>query len=277
MLELILNDFTWERPVSPKKGFMWRSWDNERQLIRVPGAEFVSYNPHAGIFRDFADLKQTPEAVLQFANRYGMLRNRLDFNDFSFWRMGIQQMSELVPLGDAIVGDDWKAIPKALEPFIGNPLRDSEYLRPVRAKQERREQVTRDELAHAAIMCLYHAISPLHRFEPVASWNSRLGKVELRLKFCDLINFIYYQLGHAVIGRRKFRQCPTCGKWFVLIPGVNRADRSLCSGYCRLKLSRQRKAAAIKLHNEGWTPKQIAEQVDSSVYQVKQWIGEASA
>jgi hypothetical protein len=251
--------------------------DHERQLLRAPGVEFVSYHPHDGIHRDFASLKQTPQAVLQFANRYGMLRERPEFNDFSVWRMGIQQMSELVPLGDAIVGDDWQAIPKALEPFLGNPLRDSEYLRPICAKRERGEQVTRDELAHAAIMCLYHAIAPLHRFEPVASWNARLGKVELRLKSSNLIDFIYYQLGHAVIGRRKFRQCPICGKWFVLIPGVNRADRSLCSGYCRLKLSRQRKVATIKLHNEGWTPKQIAEEVESSVSKVKQWIDEANA
>lgn len=276
MLELILDDFTWERPVSPKKGFIWHSWDNEHQLIPVPGAEFVSYHPHAGIHRDFAFLKQTPEAVLQFANRYGMLRTRPAFNDFSYWRIGIEQMSELVPLGDAIVGDDWNAIPEALEPFLRDPRRDSEYLRPVHAKRKRGEQVTRDELADAAIMCLYHAIAPLHRFEPVASWNARLGKIELRLGFPDLISFIYYQLGHAVIGRRKYRQCPICGKWFVLIPGVNRADRSLCSGYCRLKRSRQRKVTAIKLHNEGWTPKQIADEVESSVSKVKQWIDEAT-
>jgi hypothetical protein len=276
MLQLILDDFTWQRPASRKKGFTWEGAGEEMRLVWVPGAAFHSYHPHPGIFRDFAGLAATPEAVLKFANRYGALRQKLEFNSFPFWRQGIQHMAELVTLSDAVTVGDWKRIPKALEPFLGDAsLSDAADLHPIGQKHKRGEVVARNEQAHAAVMRLYHAIAPVERFEMEASWNSLTGNVELRLKPGDLLGFMFLQLGYAVIGGRRFRQCPVCGKWSLLTPGVNRADRTTCSGYCRLQLYRRRKAKAVELYRRGRAPKKIAQEIGSAVSKVKQWVSEA--
>src|SRR5438876_1147354 len=114
MMQLIVDDFTWHRPASRKRGFTWEGTGDDMRLVRVPGAAFNTYQPHPGIFRDFAGLEKTPEAVLNFANRYGALCERLEFNSFPFWRKGIQHMDELITLSDAVTVNDWKKIPEAL-------------------------------------------------------------------------------------------------------------------------------------------------------------------
>jgi hypothetical protein len=276
MLQLHLDDFTWQRPASRKRGFTWEGTGEDMCLARVPGAAFNSYRPHPGIFRDFARLEQTPKAVLSFANRYGPLRQRLEFNAFPFWRKGIQDMAKLVTLSDAVTAGDWNTIPEALAPFLANAyLRDAADIRPIRQKQKRGEEVSRNELAHAAVIRLWQAIAPIQRLEAQGSWNSMTGKVELRLKHADLLGIMFFQLGHALIGGRRFRQCTVCGKWSLLEPGVNRADRTTCSGYCRLKLCRQRRAKAVALHSRGWGSNKIAKEIGSDVSNVKKWVSQA--
>ena len=276
MLQLILDDFTWQRPASRKKGLAWEGRGEDLRLVRVPGAAFNSYRPHPGIFRDFAGLQQTPEAVLNFANRYGALRQRLEFNSLPFWRQGIRHMHELVTLSDAVTAGDWKRIPEALEPFLDDAfLADAADIRPIRPKQRRREKVSQNEQAQAAVTRLYHALKPVERFALEGSWNSLTGNVEVRLKPPDLLGFMFLQLGHAFLGGHRFQQCLVCGKCSLLLPGVNRKDRTTCSGYCRLKLYRQRKAKAVALHHGGWAPQKIANEIGSDVSKVKKWISQA--
>src|SRR5262249_203304 len=156
------------------------------------------------IFRDFADLKQTPAAIVHFANRYGDLRGER-MSDFSFWLKGIQQMGDLVRLSDAVTTGDWKRIPQALQTFLADAsLATSAELRPLRQKQKRSEVVTRNDQTQAAIMRLYHAIAPVERFNGTSSWNSLTGNVEVRLVPADLLGFMFLQLGGALIGGRRF-------------------------------------------------------------------------
>jgi hypothetical protein len=276
MLQLSLDEFSWQRPASRKKGFAWEGTGEHMQLVHVPGAAFSSFRPDAAIFREFAGLEQSPDAVLNFANRYGALRQRLEFNPFSFWRTGIQQMSQLVTLSDAVTAGDWKRIPKAIQPFLADPnLANAGDIRPIRQKQKHGELVSRNELAHAAVVRLCHAIMPFERLEVEGSWNSLSGRVVLRLKHEDLLGFMFCQLGHAFIGGRCFLQCAVCGKWSLLSPGVNRADRTTCSDYCRLRRHRQRRAKADELHRKGWSPEKIAKEIGSDVSKVKNWLSQA--
>jgi hypothetical protein len=124
-------------------------------------------------------------------------------------------------------------------------------------------------------MRVYHAIAPLERLGVEGSWNPRTGKVEVRLPPADLLGFLFLQLGRAFVGGLRFRQCPGCGKWSLLTPGVNRADRTTCSDYCRLKLYRQRRAQAVALGHRGWTPEQIAKEIGSNISRVKSWLSPA--
>jgi hypothetical protein len=276
MLPLIFDDFTWHRPAARKRGFTWAGAGQDMCLVPVPGAAFDRYQPHPGIFRDFAGLDRRPAAVLDFANRYGALCHRPEFNPFSSWRKGIQQMADLVALGGAVTEGPWRRIPEALEPFVANAsLASAGDIRPIRRKQERGEAVSRNEQAQAAVARLYHAISPLERLALEGSWNPLTRQVELRLRPADLLGFMFLQLGCAVLGGRRFRPCRVCGKWSLLTPGVNRADRTTCSGYCRLKLCRQRRARAVALHHRGWAPEKIAKEIGSAVSKVKAWVSQA--
>jgi hypothetical protein len=276
MLQLIWDEFTWDRPAARKRGFAWDTTGEDARLARVPGAAFTPYQPHPGIFRDFAGLDPTPAAILEFANRYGALGHRLELNPLSFWRKGVQHLAELVRLGDAVAAGDRKGLAEALGPFLADAsLADAADIRPIRHRQGRGEKVSANEQARAAVTRLYHAVAPAERFEGEVSWNAVTGRVELRLKPADLLGFMLLQLGGAVIGGRRFRRCRVCGKWSLLMPGVNRADRTTCSGYCRLKLCRQRRAQAVELHRRGWTPERIAKEIGSAVSQVKAWVSQA--
>jgi hypothetical protein len=98
--------------------------------------------------------------------------------------------------------------------------------------------------------------------------------VELRLKHANLLDFMFFQLGHALLGGQRFRQCAACGKWSLLRPGVNRADRATCSAYCRLRLHRQRRTKAEELHRRGWSAQKIAQEIGSDVSKVRQWLSQ---
>ena len=267
---LILDEFNWQRPVSRKKGLLWEERDGYLTLANLPNAVFKPYQPHPGIFRDFADLRPTPEAALNFANRYGRLQDRPGLDSFDFWRQGIQHMSQLVALSDAVTQADWKRIPKALEPFLSNSsLASAADIRPISQKQRRGEEVSRNELAHAAVMRLCQAIAPAERFNVEGFWSPS-HKVALRFKHADLLGFMFYQLGLALIGGRQFRRCDGCGKW-SLTYGVSRSNRITCSDYCRLRLCRQRKKTE-ELHQQGWSPHKIAREIREDVAKVKKWL-----
>jgi hypothetical protein len=266
---LALDLFTWQRPVFRKKGFQWEETDGDLRLVPVPGAALQAYQPHPGIFRDFADLEPTPEAVLNFANRYGTLQNRLEWNSFAFWRQGIQHFNQLVTLSDAVTGADREKISKALEPFLSNPsLASAGHIRPILQKQKRGENICPNKFVHAAVLCLIHAISPAERFNVQGSWS--FGKVVVQFKHANLLGYMFHQLGLALIGGRQFRRCEGCGKW-SLTSGVNRSNRTTCSDYCRLRLHRQRKKAR-EMHRQGCSARKIANEIREEVSKVKKWL-----
>jgi hypothetical protein len=273
MLRLISDDFIWQQTAGRRPAYAWAGTGDDRCLVEVPGARFKSYRPHPGIFRDFASLDLTPASVLHFANRYGPLRETLELNSFAFWRQGIRDMTDLVGVSDALTGGDWKTIRRALEPFLADAcFARADDLRPIRQRQRRGEKVPPNLWADAAVMRLYHAIRPVQRFQGEGSWNDFTGSVELRLRAGDLLDFMFLELGNATLGNLRFWQCAACGRWFLLKPGVNRADRTTCTGYCRLKLSRQRKSRALELHRSGWSPERIAREIDSHLSTVKRWL-----
>src|SRR5260370_23994124 len=235
MLQLSLDEFSWQRPASRKKGFAWEGTGEHMQLVHVPGAAFSSFRPDAAIFREFAGLEQSPDAVLNFANRYGALRQRLEFNPFSFWRTGIQQMSQLVTFSDAVTAGDWKRIPKAIQTFLADPnLANAGDIRPIRQKQKQGELVSRNELAHAAVVRLCHAIMPFERLEVEGSWNSLSGRVVLRLKHEDLLGFMFCQLGHAFIGGSCFFYWARAAWVTSLFPPGDSSGPAPSSGFCRV-------------------------------------------
>ena len=80
------------------------------------------------------------------------------------------------------------------------------------------------------------------------------------------------QFALALACDKHYQRCASCGKWYELLPGVNRADRQTCSQLCRTRLYRQRMEQARALHAEGKTARAIARALDAKVDAVTKWI-----
>jgi len=80
------------------------------------------------------------------------------------------------------------------------------------------------------------------------------------------------QFALALAGDKHYQQCVSCGKWYELLPGVNRADKQTCSQTCPTRLYRQRKQRALALHAAGKTARAIARELEAKVEAVTKWI-----
>lgn len=284
MLTLTFEDFAWERPAGRKKGFAWEGTGEAMRLVRLPGVAFKTYQPHSGLYREFAGLQETPKSIVRFANRYGSLGevSRPDMGEVSHgrftedWLARIRRMRLTVALADAVGAGELAAIRKALvalflldQAVLEGDLLLGEVMRGANPDPRR---LTPDEVAMVAARRLYYPLRGCLDLHAAATWNSRKKSVDVRLRYWGIWEFMYAQMCIALVQGWKFQQCVACGKWFQLSPGVNRADRSSCSPSCRFTLYRRRKQQAQGLHEEGKTPKQIAREVGSSVETIKNWL-----
>src|SRR5262249_16845051 len=105
------------------------------------------------------------------------------------------------------------------------------------------------------------------------AWDREAVRPVLRLAPHGLFGAICLQFAQAIDGDRNYQACPVCGRWFELAPGVNRADKLMCSDACRMRAYRQRQERARQMHAEGKNARQIAAELESDVATVKGWIG----
>jgi hypothetical protein len=276
MIELSFDRFEWQRPARRRQGFGWEGDGDQRRLVGVPGAAFVVYRPPVALFRNFADLDGTAEAVLEFANLYGRLGRANDHivDYLDFWRDRSGLMRQLVTLSDALSGGE-----KKIRDALGTLTKED-----LRAVAERRNTpdarvaplgITAGEYAHAALARIgYVLLTRRGFFENLTlegDWDPKAG-VRARFRHDHLWGFMLFQFGVSLIEGWCFRRCEGCGKWFRLAPSVNRADRTTCSDSCRFQQYRRRRLRAIELHDAGKTVKQIAKELGSAVKTVKGWV-----
>lgn len=103
-------------------------------------------------------------------------------------------------------------------------------------------------------------------------WDPQQKQLALRLPVTALRDLLWAQFAEAIVSKRNFRKCKTCRAWFELLPGLARTNRLFCSEGCRSKLYRARQEDARRLHGEGKSVKEIAEQLGSDVRTVKGWV-----
>jgi hypothetical protein len=139
--------------------------------------------------------------------------------------------------------------------------------------QLRAAGVERGDLVGAAYVVLGEALSGQLTQAPTGlGWDPEKRQPFLSPQVRDLWSAICLQFAAAVAGDKSFEQCRSCGKWFELAPGVNRAGRLTCSATCRQRVYRGRMERARELHAEGRTVKEIAREVGSSVAAVRRWV-----
>jgi hypothetical protein len=268
-------EFTWERPAK-RTGFKWQERDGHPWLTRIEDARFKSYQPLeekmcSGLFRTFANLKQTPEAILEFANRFGSLGG--DFDVFRIFKQGIETMKALVRIWDANRTKDWRGLRAGLSVPI--------FIAPGIDRPDVNVKIAgTDELRNAGLRVLAAAIEPFmlrsmfgawDKPRPALVWNSQKNTAALKLWPPTLLDALYVQFADAILGNKRHRQCQLCGRWFELLRQVNRVDRQTCSTSCRVEIYRQKKKRAAELHAKGWSITRIATEVGSDASTVKKW------
>lgn len=278
-------DFRWPVPRNPDKGYRWVDGRLEPEM----GATFRDYEPaeDGALFLNFADTPATPEAILSFANRYGLLGYGAigpEGETVDAWRRAIAWFKMLLDLHKAARRYDYDFISDHLQwerdsvrcdglPRLPGVLSGKPVHLDRRALQK--ADIRKSHLESVALVFLAEALNAAFaECAPYALFLNPDGGSRLVqfYRIRSLFGLMVVQLEHADLFIDDYTQCVVCGRWFALEPGVNRADRITCSDACRQKLHRQRRAQALRLHGQGKTVNQIATEVGSSPETVANWI-----
>jgi hypothetical protein len=279
-MRVIADDFRWRRPAGRKKGFAWRGTDGDKELVRLPHVDFVDYQPPPGLFRDFAQLGRKPEAVLAFANRYGELGEKTGgMEHLSVWLGHIDEFHKSVALADALDSGREADLCKALGALTDADRTAVAEALGVRPREMNLSDLGLEETIQAAAAHLGTVLLTRRMFFRGLTVQGGLsfGEVELRFQPKNLLAFMFFQFGVALVAKRKFRQCKHCGRWFRLgvVHGRSvRDDKETCSDSCRFQLYRGRQAQARELRAAAWTAKRIARELGAELSIVNKWLSQ---
>ena len=214
----------------------------------IPVRKFDPFEEHTGMFRQFANLPASEDAILNFANRYGWLgvpdlvvqeselpdddlsaRELLevagnwhfgDHSEFSgesieIWSNMIAQISESVSLWDRLM-DERKFPQSRTDDEINQDWR-------------RLEVIVNYGMGNTGGAHL--------------SYDGKRIGFRFRYHAVNLTKVLWLQLARAIVGKKQYERCKQCASYFEIGPGVGRKGKVYCSKACKQAASRERKAA----------------------------------
>jgi hypothetical protein len=324
--EVFTNDYTlaWDVPRS-FPGYAWVPCvvsDHDQQVGKSPekttlalvprdDAAFRTWYPleeSVALYRELADIDPTPEGILAFARRYGLLgpgaeivadvpaaegvraRARAEVDYLWGWRKNIALLYQTVSLWDMIQAGDaaglsavieWheggircKFPPRAVEILGGRPGVPLYFKEDLAKCEPRLRRLPHGEVFGPATVAVLVNINEqiyLHN-GPRLFWDPRRNTVVRQDLPASLHAAIWLQFAEAVAANKKSRRCRECGRWFDVAPGTARADKVVCSTACRSKGYRERQEQARRLHAAGKNFKEIARELGSDVPTVRGWV-----
>lgn len=196
----------------------------------------------SGLFRTFAGLPHTDDAVAGYATRFGTLGVRLikaELPDGGLvtgepvedWQREQMNMAFAVALWDKLRVHDHEGVRALLpdHPVLPDPAWEQGDPLP----------------AGWAMLGRYLSFSQLRgRGDVDPRLEMRPTKdrpLALQIVAGTQLGALWLQFAQAVDGDRDYRSCATCGQWFELDPAIARTNRRYCSDACRSKAYRTRK------------------------------------
>jgi hypothetical protein len=249
-------------------GYEWlMGVDAKPRLVpcRVPGVVYRKCEPRPGLFREFAELSPTKDAIQVFAGQYGDLFNRYTLEQGAAREDGSAEHGTSLgtwtrEIGDMLVLVElWEDIQHrriaALKTLVKWTAKDVSYM----IKTPRRSSNV--ILAHADIPGTgFDRFSPKDVLLPAKcalqrELNKRIAEQPTvpRLAFTpdyhqrlifvppNLLAAMWLQFAQAVAGEFELYPCEACGKFFQRGPGGRRADATTCSDACRQRKKRMQK------------------------------------
>ena len=284
--------------------------------VGAAGFAVTRYNPlaeHSGLFRVFADIDPTEDAIKAFADRYGLLGGEAariivlteDVGDkkgpvgigesLSAWHRELLAMSQAVTLWElARHGDveqlsrfihwDEKGVQYRSHPDLASgELPELPYLKTIAsiASENRQpdpfDRFKRGEVIQPALYYVQRVVNKhlKERVSPRLLWNESRTHLGVYFVPGSLVGALWLQFAQAIERNNDFRKCAECGIWFELSPQTARSNKTYCSNACRTKTYRKRKAEAQRLHAEGVPDAEIAYRLGADSKTVKGWIAKS--
>jgi hypothetical protein len=249
----------------------------------------------AALFRNFARLEKTPDAILEFASKYGNLR--YPAASFAEWKAEICTMQCLIELWDAAGEGRTEHLAKHFK-SVGRGVFEHEYghallfykghsmlpdgivkgaglLSPISNVEGATITAAAQSVVLAAVNLRMTADEPFVGFVDSAVRGVPFPQnVQLGILPSSLIGSLWYQFADAISGQKQYRQCEACHRYMELAPEVNRADRRYCSDACRSKALRRRQKLSRQMRDSGKSLREIAKATGSDVATIKQWLSQ---
>lgn len=240
---------------------------------KAPAMAACSPLEATGLFRDFATLDPTDDAILGFANRYGMLTNgRLhiscddsgdddDDADFpgeplSLWIEEIARMNFLLRFWQLVQISDKRGLEQYIrwtDVFGHRGFRFDDRFgafttRDILGAPWLERVVRQRDLLFAARFMLDSLVTEQlgGRIGAVLIRDS-LERASLRFGPQDLRTALWLQFARAIEGGKEYQQCEHCRMWYEIGSREGaRSDKKFCSPACRARHWRELKTPAKK-------------------------------
>ena len=229
---------------------------------RPPRLVYPFTKKNAGLFQRFASLPRTTDAILSFANDYGLLGPpiRQQFDSSKSGRVyevvrlpGVYRREPQYPQKS----HSWLAQIQLMREFLdfseGTPGRQRMTLK------DRVNTALRETCAPVLDWTEEHTGQPQFRLD----WQPR-----------SLLGALWLQAARSV-DDKSFRPCMSCGGLMEISRAETTGKKShsrFCSDKCRVRGYRQRKRQAVQLAQQGWTPARIAKDLGSTTATVRGWL-----
>jgi len=242
-----------------------RTDPEELLLVPAPWREedrnaLIRYQPEETLFLQASEVEPTPEDVLKFANRYGMLGvdGLWNVDRFRTWHHCLSELKDAIEL-QAVIQETRRKGETTMDRYlhwghIRSPsLADAEWSFRIQVNSNLWGSLT-SELTE-----LPYLGEPRQSlvFKP-----SNLGKL------------LWLQLASAVAAGKRLRRCSECNRWLSMLPEPgDRTPRTTCSNRCRQHLYYRRRNEAISLHQHGKTIDEIYQAMDGIEREsIAKWI-----
>jgi hypothetical protein len=266
-----------------------------RDSLPLNSRTYAPLEDEPGLFRTFADLEPTREALLKFARRYGILglgRGRyghhvllaklsaegsLPGETREEWEEEVRRVREAVQLLDATRSSDPTRLMELMT-WQESSRRPSGaasgwVYRGPRGKKEPIGLYSADEGALAAL-------------EQVATWAKdgmarpiTLGLsrdeqrgFKLSSRGQNLLMAIWLQVALQVIEPTEFKRCRDCDRYFVVGNDARKSSQEFCQEACKSREYRRRWRLGVRLAKAGKSAAEIAAEVNTDISTVRRWL-----
>lgn len=245
----------------------------EPSIVAIEGkdGDVRSYEPleNKSLFKIFSNLTVDDNKIIDFANEYGLLGEKLStkrsfgehepVEPLSFWKYHINRMSHAVELWEHIQKKDKKWLSKHIK-WVGDknqPITNAKIIFRGTANSKSAIIASKGYEETFLKQCTFEETYRPARFYLQKLVNNELvDRVTNKLLFkndCsgsynvitanNLIGFMWLQLSLSIEGDLKYRKCVVCKKTFRLDHRNRGKPRRFCSDACKSKDYRNKKKA----------------------------------